>query len=1163
MKNILKLLCFLPLTVVSQVSENENYVHVTTYQEAVSETETITTPEDNKIESVTYYDGLGRVKQTIQLRAGGSKEDIIMPVGRDAFGRTTKSYLPYAVSGNNGTYRNNALEELNGFYNTEKYEFTTNPYSETITEVSPLNRSEEVAAPGNPWAYDAADTVYENPVYTPYPNTTTYNGYWTAKEIFYTPDLSNPDDDPITIGENFLSIDIASGALRLQINIAKFGGTKTLQTGKLHRMDIYPVINYLDMGTIKDGLGNDTDYRISIEDNYVTIHKTTEIPALLNEGVDMDETFDLTQVQVLTSYTEKYTTNHTTKASYGLNTTDEVARFDVVITDGVAELVANGYYPAGELTKVISKDENWTPNDGQDRTTEGFTNKSGQLLLQRIYDSESGFDDEESDNSTLDTYSVYDDFGNLTFVISPKVDITDGISNIELAELCYQYRYDKRNRLVEKKIPGKGWEYIVYNKLDQPVLMQDTIQKNNATWLFTKYDVFGRVVYTGKNTANYDREYTQQNIDQFINVHYERKLSEPINIANTNLYYSNDAYFGGDISEILTINYYDDYNFDYDVPNPSTIFGQAVTTNTKGLATGSKVRVLETDSWITTVTYYDTKGRPIYIHSTNEYLNTVDIIETELDFSGKAIQTKMTHIKGNNAPIITIDTFTYDHMSRLISQKQSINGQSSELIAKNVYDDLGQLKQKKVGNTENNPLQDVDYKYNIRGWLTDINDVNAIGDDLFTFKITYDQPEYFTITNDYNLALQGLHNGNISETFWKTASDNTLRLYGYKYDKLNRLKEAQDVEDKYTVRGLRYDKNGNITSLSRKGFIPATDTEPSSFGFMDQLYYKYDTNSNRLAKVDDYANTSSPFGFVDTEQSGDDYQYDSNGNMIADTNKGVTNIIYNHLNLPQSVTINKTGNNGNITYIYDALGTKLKKLVSKGSSLNTTEYAGNHVYENGVLQFFNHSEGYVEPVNTAEGKAYQYIYQYRDHLGNIRLSYKDKDHTVYADNAFDTGAEGWSTSRGALITPENGRLKATVKNSFSAAEYRINKSFVTGEKINVRLEIDKLGSDFLLDVVMSYKTLQNQSLGYTILGHPETGVFEAEHTIPKDVGYIILKVGIYQSRPVDTHFYLDNVKITQGEEGLVIVAENNYYPFGLQHKGYNNTITGREHNYKY
>ncbi len=32
---------------------------------------------------------------------------------------------------------------------------------------------------------------------------------------------------------------------------------------------------------------------------------------------------------------------------------------------------------------------------------------------------------------------------------------------------------------------------------------------------------------------------------------------------------------------------------------------------------------------------------------------------------------------------------------------------------------------------------------------------------------------------------------------------------------------------------------------------------------------------------------------------------------------------------------------------------------------------------------------------------------------------------------------------------------------------------------------------------------------------------------------------------------------------MLIKEEKNYYPFGLQHKGYNNTITGREHNYGY
>ncbi|MEM9686072.1 MAG: DUF6443 domain-containing protein [Bacteroidota bacterium] len=68
---------------------------------------------------------------------------------------------------------------------------------------------------------------------------------------------------------------------------------------------------------------------------------------------------------------------------------------------------------------------------------------------------------------------TYDDYGNLSFVIPPKVDTSDGVSSEELSELCYQYVYDHRNRLVEKKLPGKGWESIVYNKGNRPVFTQD------------------------------------------------------------------------------------------------------------------------------------------------------------------------------------------------------------------------------------------------------------------------------------------------------------------------------------------------------------------------------------------------------------------------------------------------------------------------------------------------------------------------------------------------------------------------------------------------------------------------------------------------------------------------------------------------------------------
>jgi len=49
-----------------------------------------------------------------------------------------------------------------------------------------------------------------------------------------------------------------------------------------------------------------------------------------------------------------------------------------------------------------------------------------------------------------DTYYVYDQFGNLTYVIPPLVNTALPITQTILDNLCYQYKYDYRNRLVEK-----------------------------------------------------------------------------------------------------------------------------------------------------------------------------------------------------------------------------------------------------------------------------------------------------------------------------------------------------------------------------------------------------------------------------------------------------------------------------------------------------------------------------------------------------------------------------------------------------------------------------------------------------------------------------------------------------------------------------------------
>ena len=83
----------------------ENYIKSTSYQVETQNGTTnansqATLTNTDKIESVTYFDGLGRPLQSIGIRAGGNSEDIITHIDYDAFGRQDKDYLPYSASSN-------------------------------------------------------------------------------------------------------------------------------------------------------------------------------------------------------------------------------------------------------------------------------------------------------------------------------------------------------------------------------------------------------------------------------------------------------------------------------------------------------------------------------------------------------------------------------------------------------------------------------------------------------------------------------------------------------------------------------------------------------------------------------------------------------------------------------------------------------------------------------------------------------------------------------------------------------------------------------------------------------------------------------------------------------------------------------------------------------
>lgn len=662
------------------------------------------------------------------------------------------------------------------------------------------------------------------------------------------------------------------------------------------------------------------------------------------------------------------------KFDYQTNSATEVKLFKATATWNASlgvydiSVVQNGNYQANQLYKTITYDENTLPSAAGG--LQEFKDKEGKVILKRTINSTPP----SGDGGLHDTYYIYDQYGNLTYVLPP---LAEGIASQEnLDNLGYQYKYDSRNRLVEKKLPGKQWEFIVYDKLDRPVATGPAFSPygdQSIGWLVTQYDVFNRIIQTGWKAmpvTSATRYTNQKNINGG---------SNPFVLAN---------------NEILTKNYYDNYTFT-GAPNPlpSLVENQEMATNLKGLQTGSWVRVLDNASSSTaelSYTLYDHKYRPVHTKTTN-HLGGYTQVDTHLDWAGKTLYTLTKHKRTTaDTELVVKDVFSYSPQDKLVEHKHQINNLPEQLIAKNTYDELGQLITKNVGGAyaaSANGLQTVDYSYNIRGWLKGINDVNTIDNDLFAFKINYNEAETAT----------PLFNGNIAETFWKTSTDNVQRKYNYKYDDLNRLLQADyskqgNTEFNSYLEHLTYDKNGNIQTLLRNGNM---DTDGMQFANpIDELTYVYDNNNkNLLLSVSDAA--SNPQGFKDGINTEDDYAYDDNGNMTRDENKGIINITYNHLNLPVIIYF---ADDNKITYLYNATGQKVSKIVTQTTNITNTDYLAGFQYKNSVLQFFPHAEGYVnatqnELIGGGTSYTFNYVYNYTDHLGNIRLSYSQDPST--------------------------------------------------------------------------------------------------------------------------------------------------------------------------
>jgi RHS repeat-associated protein len=688
------------------------------------------------------------------------------------------------------------------------------------------------------------------------------------------------------------------------------------------------------------------------------------------------------------------------------NGSRSVALYTAVIhADGSRSLARTGNsanYVSGQLYVTITRDENWQPSDGCFGSTEEYKDKEGHVVLKRTYTKYKNSSNADA-AMMVSTYYVYDDLGNLCFVLPRGTvpDATLAISQGVLDTKAYQYRYDGRNRLLGKKIPGKGWEYMIYNALDQVVATQDSVQRMKAPqeWTVTKYDALGRVVLTGVyqhagSTAGADNHVAVQALADVPGALWESPV-------NTGTGYTANSW-PQSWATTLNVTYYDDYT---DIPGLPAIYDlhtdTAYSSRTRGLVTATKTLVLNTaGDYLWSVPYYDQEGKVLRMLSQHYLGGTTllspynyDDVTTAYNFLKQPVKVTRSHYvtnAGKTAGVLFLtatDSYTYDHVGRKLNSYQQLKhgsntAQAKVLVSQSAYNEIGQLMTKKLHSVNNGTsfLQGLNYRYNARGWLTNINNA-ALAVDPLTSNDSNDQFG-MELSYDGTATVRPQYNGNIATVKTKTADVNGVAYdaltYDYGYDDINRLTDAVSTgtaaKDDYYGEHLRYGNMGDITGLGRYDKVNGVRVQ------IDTLTYTY-SNSYRPGQIDDASAYTGLSGFTDRVKSGGEYTYDGNGNQKRDQNRGISSIAYNMLDLPQTVT---RTDGSTVAYIYDATGKKLRKLFTGGSTTTVTEYVNGIEYDNGPsgVTFIQTEEGRARKT----GSTYVYEYDLKDHLGNTRVT---------------------------------------------------------------------------------------------------------------------------------------------------------------------------------
>ena len=673
-----------------------------------------------------------------------------------------------------------------------------------------------------------------------------------------------------------------------------------------------------------------------------------------------------------------YLNGRRTVKSYGLNTSaDRVRKYSVSLR-GTTLIGGSSYHAAGTLKKE-------TVTDADSRTVTLFTDMKGRKVLERM----------GSDN---DTYYVYDDKDQLRYVLSPSYQ-----DNPDAELYAYYYEYDGRGRCTKKRLPGCSAVTYKYNQLNLVSLMQDGVLASRGLYRFFIYDGQGRLCLQGTTSTNATPGLITGYNGTFLGTKYEvGSFASPPPTTTLEI-----------------VNYYDDlsyltlYRSDY-----GSLVDSLASANV-GVQPGNlmcQVQRASNGEQLLHTYAYDAYG---YVKCEREIGlgKWYTAREHSVSFTGRIDRTSFREYSNTSGSLtrmasgVLANTYDFQHSDNLHLTSLSLSGRTGSTQSKTIqnlsYDSRGNVS----GIDRDGSSADMTYQYDLlHGWVRSISSGGGFQQTLYR----------------QDNATGRLYDGSISAMAWSVPGENQTRRYDYSYDALGRLTNAfytepsgasmssaepvgteltgallmqsliPDAEqaaasatNKYGEE-IGYDRNSNVTSLKRRGML-----NNRSYGLIDDLSIGTSNRTgNRLKKVDDAVTTRLTYtgasDFVNGTSSAVEYEYDSNGALTKDLNRGISSIVYDNLGHLQSVTFSS---DSRISYVYSADGRKLRTVhTSAGTPATTTtrDYRGNLVVENTNLSRYDFAGGYVTFLSNAVSGWHYYI---QDYQGNNRMVVKN-DGTV-------------------------------------------------------------------------------------------------------------------------------------------------------------------------